>query len=421
MAGQQRNYTRYNENDVQGFYYDHQMYNPIYTITLHPNTRPFINGDSVKWDEGKVNCSDDMIITSMSGPDHPTQHWDKEWDAFFTDGFSSEPDGSQNDGILPKVNDGEYSSYYAEPICSSIFTEDFNFNITNEWTSWDGGNFIEGLFKNLKPFAPMVGTLSKNLSNLKTDKQYSGVAGWLTEGAKTLGDFLGDKGVNVEGTLNKALYIQGTRYSLYNGTSTQFGNMVMKFTLLSDWRPEYPGSTNYKFVTVYDQFQYIFPYVTGFFEKGAGELNAFVDKFTKEGEAREVTKKFLDQYIGWQSPPGGFTSINRNIDVQQKGTLRLVLGGFYTIDNLVVKNINVNFSRQLCKCPKDDEVMVPLYADIVLELQPASVYTDIKLGRFLNNDGMQAIQKALTGKHHISAAEEQDAKNKDEESKVAEQ
>ena len=39
--------------------------------------------------------------------------------------------------------------------------------------------------------------------------------------------------------------------------------------------------------------------------------------------------------------------------------------------------------------------MVPMYADITLTLTPASVYTDKKLGQFLNNTGMQSIQKAL--------------------------
>jgi len=40
--------------------------------------------------------------------------------------------------------------------------------------------------------------------------------------------------------------------------------------------------------------------------------------------------------------------------------------------------------------------MVPLYADVTLELGPASVYTDVKLGRFLNNAGMNSIIKALS-------------------------
>ena len=113
-----------------------------------------------------------------------------------------------------------------------------------------------------------------------------------------------------------------------------------------------------------------------------------------KGSMAETISTFANKYVGWQSPPGGFESINRNIDVQQKGTLRLILGGFYTIDNLVIKDINVNVSRQLCKDPTDENNMVPLYADVQITLQPASVYTDLSLGRFLNSAGMMSIIKA---------------------------
>jgi hypothetical protein len=79
-----------------------------------------------------------------------------------------------------------------------------------------------------------------------------------------------------------------------------------------------------------------------------------------------------------------------------------MLGGYYTIDNLVIKNVSFNVSRTLCKDPAVEEgtkggpKMVPTYADVQLELQPASVYTDVKLGRFLNNEGMNSIITALS-------------------------
>jgi hypothetical protein len=40
--------------------------------------------------------------------------------------------------------------------------------------------------------------------------------------------------------------------------------------------------------------------------------------------------------------------------------------------------------------------MVPLYADVQITLQPASVYTDLSLGRFLNSSGMMSIIKATS-------------------------
>jgi len=404
--------TNYNPEKVRGFYYDHQIYNPLYTVTLHPNTRPMPGKDEVLWDDNQVNSESDLIIKSLTGPDHTTQHWDYEWNKFFTDGFSASETG-KNDGKLPVIHSGSFASYYAEPICSSIFSEDFNFTITNEWTSWDGGNFLENLFKSVKPYAPMVGTLAKALNGLDEKDIKGEWAKSLTAGAKKLGEWIDD--TEIESTMNKALYIQGTRYSMYNGTSTNFGNMTMKFTLLSDWRQEWPGSNNYKFVTVYDQFAYIYPYCTGLFEPDgkAGPVHKFAERVLSK-KMQEVTDPYINEYIGWQSPPGGFKSINRNIDVQQKGTLRLMLGGFYTIDNLVVKNISVNMSRQLCKCPvKDyDGLMVPLYADVVLELQPASVFSDVSLGRFIRSSGMNEIHIALQ-----KAIEKQNKNNKENEFK----
>jgi hypothetical protein len=404
----EENKGRNNPDKVRGFYYDHQIYNPLYTISLHANTRPKPGKDAVIWDENMVEAHDGLIMSSLTGPDHTQQHWDNEWDDFFTGGFSTNETG-KNGGKLPVIHDGSHASYYAEPICSSIFSEDFNFSIANEWTSWDGGNFLENLFKSVKPYAPMVGTMTKALSGLNEKDVKGDWAKWMTSGAKKLGEWLDDTGI--ESTLNKALYIQGTRYSMYNGTSTNFGNMSMKFTLLSDWKPEYPGSKTYRFMTVYDQFAYIYPYCTGLWEPDgkAGPAHKFAERVLTK-KMQEMTDPFITEYVGWQSPPGGFKSINRNIDVQQEGTLRLMLGGFYTIDNLVIKNISVNMSRQLCKCPVKgyDGLMVPLYADIVIELQPVSVYTDVSLGRFLRSDGMNEIHIALK-----KAIEDQNKNNKE--------
>jgi hypothetical protein len=172
--------------------------------------------------------------------------------------------------------------------------------------------------------------------------------------------------------------------------------MTMKFTLLSDWKQWYPGAPDYHFMTVYDQLMYIYPYCIGFYESGLGGLESYIQKAIEDGKVKETVSNFANAYVGWQAPPGGFESINRNIDVQQKGTLRLILGGFYTIDNLVIKDINVNVSRQLCKDPSDKDNMVPLYADVQITLQPASVYTDLSLGRFLNSSGMASIIKACS-------------------------
>lgn len=394
----------YHQDKVEGFYYDHQIFNPLYTVTLHPNTRPIPGGSSPNWSQtGLVDCSNDMIIGGMKKrPNHtPDRHYDKEWDEFFTNGYSENSTGSI-DGYLPPTSTGKWSNYYSEPICSSIFSEDFNFSFANEWTSWDGGNFFENTFKTVKPYAPFLGTLSNSIKKINPNGNSFGSD--IASNLNGIVQKLGKAAEKMEPVLNKALYIQGTRFTMYNGTSTNFGNMTMKFTLLSDWRQWYPGEldkTNQPhFMTVYDQLAYLYPYCIGFFERGiGGEATGWIKEAISAGFAESVSQ-FANEYVGWQAPPGGYETINRNIDVQQKGTLRLILGGFYTIDNLIIKNVSVNLSRTLCKDPTAKElnkaVMVPLYADVTLELGPASVYTDVKLGRFLNNAGMNSIIKALS-------------------------
>ena len=358
---------KYRKDKVRGFYYDHQIMNPLYTVTLHPNTRP------KSYDEWSNSLVDghDLIIdnikssASSTGTDPQDKHYDKEWDRFFTLGYNESPDNNL-DGYLPVISNGAWCKYYAEPICSSIFQEDFSFNINNEWSSWDAGNPIEGIYNSIRQWAPLIGTGAKALKEGVSSMNGDNFGADIVRGITPYVDKLANFTMGASHTFNKALYIQGTRYSMYNGTSTDFGgSMTMKFTLLSDWKEWYPGENDYHFVSVYDQLNLIY------------------------------LDHFMNDYVGWQNPPAGFEAIDRNIDVVQKGTLRLVLGGYYTIDNLVIKNFQVNVSRQLCKNPNKNGRMVPMYADVTISLTPASVYTDKKLGQFLNNTGMQSIQKAL--------------------------
>jgi hypothetical protein len=388
---------KYRKDKVRGFYYDHQIMNPLYTVTLHPNTRPKSFDD---WSNDLVDGKDLIIdnirsAASSTGTDPQKQHYDKAWDRFFTLGYSEDP-SNHLDGYLPVISGGNtWRRYYAEPICSSIFQEDFSFNINNEWSSWDGGNAIEGIYNSIRQWAPLIGTgakaLKEGVSSMNGDNFGADIVRGITPYVDKLANFAGDAAK----TFNKALYIQGTRYSMYNGTSTDFGgSMTMKFTLLSDWKEWYPGENQYHFVSVYDQLNMIYPYAVGFFERHHGGIGWAAEDI-KGGEFKQSVDHFMNEYVGWQNPPGGFEAIDRNIDVVQKGTLRLVLGGYYTIDNLVIKNFQVNVSRQLCKNPNKNGRMVPMYADVTISLTPASVYTDKKLGQFLNNSGMQAIQVAL--------------------------
>lgn len=396
-----------NGDEIKGFYYDHQMMNPLYTISLHPNTRPVLSEDEEKmWSNDLVNQPD--LITQAIGKKigrSNLKHYDSEWDNFLTGGYTGDNKGTPNDGYLPAIEtykprkgnttqvDLSYSRYYAEPICTSLFTEDFNFSINNEWSNFDGGNAIEDLFKGMKPMAPFLDKIGdaipKALETMQGDGSFgssivSTIGGW----AKSLGGL----GKKISTNMNKALYIQGTRFSMYNGSSTAFGSLNMRFTILSDWKPLYPGSSDVVFMTVYDQLNRIYPYWMGVFEHNVGGLGLpteVIKSFGSETLGKELDN-FVDEMVGWQSPPAGFRTVNKNIDIRQKGTLRMVFGGYYTLDNLVIRNVNVSVSRQLCKHPITGNT-IPLYADVQIDLTPASVYTDRSVARILNNSGMQEI------------------------------
>ena len=386
---------------IRGFYYDSQLLNPLYTITLHPNTRAIPKSDGVlDWvppGPASVDTGDDLVSRSLRKTVSGYQHHDTKWDAHFTNGYSGESGGTGDDGWLPPIDNGPNSKYYAEPVMSCIFGEDFNFSVTNEWGGFDGGNAIEDIFKSVKPFAPIVSRLGEGLKGAsKSMEGYNGFGSGIVSTLTGFADRLGGAAKEIGGTLNKALYVQGTRYQLYNGTSTGFGNLSMKCTLLSDWQETWPGSGVTRFLTVYDQLNALYPYCVGFYEREQGGLGWLSQKLPEK--VRKPIDDFVKDYVGWQSPPAGFEANTKNVDVCNKGTLRMMFGGYYTIDNLVVRGWNVNLSRQMCKHPVTGRG-VPLYADVMLELQPASVYTDIRLARFLGNSGMEEIQEA----HHRKA------------------
>lgn len=316
------------DTQISGFYYDEQLKDKYLTVSLHPNTVPGTDG------------------------------WIK-------------PSGNHLDAM---VKGNTWSECYSEePIAVSILNEDFQIEINNSWTDFDGGNAIESIWNSAKPYAPMLGKLGQGLSQAAESMDGSELgSGWvntLTGIAKWAGDKL-DIGSEY---LNKALIVQGTRFSYYAGTSTTFGNLNMKYTIFSDW------DKNGKFITVNDQLNKIYPYVMGTYDP------------VKGGILGDKIDKFLGEYIGWQNPPAGFEADTKNLDNCQKGTLRLVIGGYYSIENLVARNISINMSKVMAKHPQEEGLLTPLYADVTITLSPASSFTDRALARFTNGDGMEKI------------------------------
>ena len=82
------------------------------------------------------------------------------------------------------------------------------------------------------------------------------------------------------------------------------------------------------------------------------------------------------------------------LDNVLEGTLRLNIGGMWAIDNLVLKNMNVIMSKVQAKDPreKNSGKTVPLYAEITLQLAPASTIIDTGYDRIIGHKGMEDIR-----------------------------
>lgn len=349
--------------EKSGWYYDDQVNNVMTSVTLHSNmwweTSNNDNPDKGKW----VKWSD---------------HGDVDSDSFvklvgLNDSSDKNPEGVCGYGIIP--------------IARSILTEDFNVSVYNTWTDF-GEDFLSGIWNQVRQAAPYVKNLSNSMdvfreknNNLKdkTDvvSKLMYKAGNLIEGAA---DFISVP--NAVQYLNKALVTQGTRFSYYGGTGFSFGNLGMKFTIF----PKYEGG---KIITVVEQMENLYPYIIGKLEPF--ELKVKI----KNGETHDSASLLGDEYkdlLQWQSPPGGFESELKYIDIIQKGTLKLKIGPHYCLTNLVCQEANFSFSKQMVKFPSPDNTfnnnkISPLFCDVALTLKPVTLYSDIMMRKFVSGKG----------------------------------
>jgi hypothetical protein len=223
-------------------------------------------------------------------------------------------------------------------IAKSIFNDNFEFEIGNSWGQFEGGNFIEGLFNQLKPYAAYAGGLEKIFKGMK-DKGMFSKGGFLNK----IGNEIAEG--NISKYLNRGLVVQGTRFVYFNGSNIEMGNLMMKFTIMHD---PILGS-------VRDQLSKIMPYCIGKFQSAKEEA-------TGSDDENGVTS-----LIGWQDPPGGFRADWKNVDQSTRGTLMLRFGNMFRIKNLVVKSCNVSMSKVRVK--DESYEGSPLYADVTLTLQ----------------------------------------------------
>lgn len=388
----------------KGFYYDTQLNNPLLTATLHPNTyitnvpmygkegySPYDYKDSFEWalfDPKKVKCLE-KLTDNHSGNENPSE------------------------------------CYREKPLITAILSEDFQVEVGNMWGDAGGTTPIESAFNQAKGMAAYNKEMAAGLQDLsKTLKENTGILGWIGKQTGNIGSFM-EKNVD---RLNSALITQGTRFAYYGGTSTTFGNLSMRFTLFADWIPDESGR-NYGFKTVHEQLMEIYPYAIGKYSSlNTDKAKELVASYTDNKTANDITDaagNVIETFFGWQNPPAGFRADVRSLDCCQKGTLRLVMGGYYTAENLIISGMNVNFSKVMTKIPprakrfkrtsekqegvfteySNSEILIdsehegqltPLYADVTISLRPASHYTDNAIINFSSNKRTGEIAYNMT-------------------------
>ena len=338
------------------FYYDQQLRDRRLVITLHPNSK-YAGKTWVPFDEEE--CFGYNILND--GKDHNRKY-----------------------------------KYRLKPIATAIASEDFLVNVSNSWTDFGRNNPIEDVFNSIKPYAGMisaVGPAVNEIANYDYSKSSSSVVKGIGKFLNKMSDLAKSAGLesteHLTDILNRQLVVQGTRFSYYSGSTTSFGNLSMKFTVFSDW---IWNGTEYVFTTCYEQLDELYDYAMCKYEDVDGSLPGVVAKevgtavfdSTTGQKAGKATKDFIESHFKWQMPPGGFRADLKSIDNIQRGTLKLRINDMYSLENLIITSMNVAYSRIPCKCPLevDKGKIVPLYADVTLSLQPATLYSDTALRAF---------------------------------------
>jgi hypothetical protein len=346
---------------ISGFYYDQQKNNPLLTLRLYPN-RVIKNK---KW--------------------VPPENTDEK------------------EGYLRSSRDN--ANYYStEPIATAIMNEDFSVAIANTWSQF-GGDPIGSAWNSLKSSAPYTKVLADALSSIgDITKNYDfSHSNWkiLQENGNQIGDFfsrIGKQENYLHELQGRSLIVQGTQFSHYGGTGVDFGSLGLKFTIFADyfngeWKSVYRQLTGMEGNTRKE---------TGLIDYAIGDYVPLFDDTTKNAldgwEPGSETKAFLNEFAQWQKPPGDFEAALKNVDTIQKGTLKLEIGPYFAVTNLVIQNLQLNFSKTMIKNPEKwnngECVIEPMSCDVLLALKPASMSSKNSMLAFIGGD----LQKKKRGK-----------------------
>lgn len=420
-------------NIPKGFYYDIQTNDPTTRISLHPNTT-IIGYTSDVFDKDTVTTAKDAVYKTGSSDIIPV--WEsftknKVYPLYPTKRFSEKegdepkpikwfhPEDEKDQWVISRGSwvgkesnkddePGEYP-YAKEAICSAILNEDFRVSISNNFSKL-GGDPLGDFINQAKSSLPIMENISEFLRSI-SKKTGETAEQWKKEGKETkrittLGKYLnaaaGWTNMN-KALLNRAIVFQGARFSYYGGTGVAFDNVALNYTIFPYWDTEDLDDNGFpKFKTVYDQLEVILPYVIGDFVpltfaevvKTGKESKAVTFMKMAEATAKDVASSFGS----WQLPPGGFEAVSKDIDLVQKGTLKLKIGSLYSIENIIISSCNFSLSKHLIKHPQIEakfpdpyrnaaQFMTPAFCDVQLGLKPVSMASKNSLLRFMRGEG----------------------------------
>lgn len=302
------------ESAISGFYYDEQLKNPLTTITLHANQRY----------KPKPETGEDQ-----------RKNLDDYWEDYPEDERDSQ-------------------GYGKEAIASAILSQDFNVDIATNWQNF-GADPINSMWTQQQSFAPYADYFSSALKEIadKTDSwmasesgEHSKVSNFVANGMGTVAGFF-QKGMDRNKEyLYRGLHVQGTKFAYFGGTGVSFDSFSMEFTILAT-------HINGKWLTVYDQLQKIMPYFIG----------DFVPVNIGDKVVGSTIQEFLQDFAAWEMPPGGFRPdlVNQDTDrafnnKPKKGTMKLRIGSYFSMTNLVISSCQLSFSKTMVKNPESSDV-----------------------------------------------------------------
>lgn len=353
---------------INGWYYDTQLDNKLTSVSLHSN----------KWFDESINNGD-------GEPKGGFVNWDQCKD---NNGFGSNKNATDDDQFLTNAGGRDTErgcGYGIDPICKSILAEDFNVTISNTWSDF-GGDPVSEVWNGARAkYGPYIKNAMETLNQFYTknrqvrdEKDLGKVMDFFTGIVDKAGTWIREKSgkydIDIVRFFNKALISQGTRFSYYGGTGISFGNLGMKFTIFPKW------DNNDRFISVTEQINKLYPYFIG-------RVESFhkLDKIAQENGINisdSDAYQFLKKCFMWQTPPNDYKAEIFDIDDIQEGTLKLKLGCYYELANMLCSDMMLNFSKSMVKNPEDNSVS-PLFCDISLNLRPASKFTDRALKNFI--------------------------------------